>query len=202
MFSGIIADIGTVQELHPSAKDLRMRIGTRLTSSTSLKLGDSIAVNGACLTVTDLPGDGFYADVSAETLSRTNLGQLKLNSPVNLETALTLNTALGGHLVSGHIDAIGVITEISSIGQSVQLSITAPLSIFKYIAAKGSITVDGVSLTVNTVNEPVFTVNIIPHTLENTIFKDYRKGTQVNLETDLIARYIERLLPSGLGQTK
>jgi riboflavin synthase len=199
MFSGIITDIGTVQELHLQAQDLRLRIRARLATAENLKPGDSVAVNGVCLTVTDLPGDGFYADVSAETLQRTNLGALKLNHSVNLETALTLNAVVGGHLVSGHVDGIGLVKEVNQAGQSVQLAIAPPSSICKYIASKGSITVDGVSLTVNEVDDQIFTVNIVPHTLEKTILKHYQPGTRVNLEIDLLARYLERLLH---GQTK
>jgi riboflavin synthase len=199
MFSGIITDIGTVQELHLQAQDLRLRIRTRLAASENLNPGDSVAVNGVCLTVTDLPDDGFYADISAETLQCTNLGALKLNYPVNLETALTLNAVVGGHLVSGHVDGVGLIKAVSPAGQSVQFAIAPPSSICKYIASKGSITVDGVSLTVNEVNDQIFTVNIVPHTLEKTILKHYQPGTRVNLEIDLLARYLERLLH---GQTK
>lgn len=196
MFTGIILDIGVIAELDPAGSDMRMQIKTDRLPLQKLSSGDSVAVNGVCLTVVSLPGDGFCADVSAETLRCTTLGSLRVGSRVNLETALTSATALGGHLVSGHVDGIGQIREFAPEGRSVKYEIGVPSELSRYIAHKGSITVDGVSLTVNEVGTDFFTVNIIPHTLEQTVFGDYRTGTPVNIEVDIIARYLERLIAS------
>ena len=194
MFTGIIQAIGEVQRLEPRGGDLRLHLHTGKLDLTGVQLGDSIAVNGVCLTAIDLPGNGFAADVSRETLSLTSLGGLKAGSRVNLETALTLATPLGGHLVSGHVDGLGEVLERSDDARSVRFRIQAPAELARYIAHKGSICVDGTSLTVNTVNGRSFELNIVPHTLQETIMGDYRAGTRVNLEVDLIARYLERLL--------
>jgi riboflavin synthase len=147
-----------------------------------------------CLTVVQLPGDGFWADVSGETLSRTTLGQLRPGSPVNLETALTLQTPLGGHLVSGHVDGLGQVTRCYNDGRSLRVEIKAPDELAKYIAAKGSICVDGISLTVNHVAGARFGLNIVPHTAAMTTWKHLQVGQSVNLEVDVVARYLERLL--------
>jgi riboflavin synthase len=157
-------------------------------------VGDSIAVNGVCLTAVELPGDGFVADVSRETLSLTGLGQLEPGGRVNLEKALTLATRLGGHLVSGHVDGLGKVVERHDDARSVRFAIDAPPELARYIAHKGSITVDGVSLTVNAVDGRRFELNIVPHTLQETIMGDYAAGRRVNLEVDLVARNLERLL--------
>ena len=159
-----------------------------------MALGDSIAVSGVCLTVVELAGRRFFADVSGETLRRTSLGGLGVGDAVNLEKALTLATRLGGHLVSGHVDGIGSVTARRQDSRSVQFTIQAPDELARYIAVKGSICVDGVSLTVNAVSGASFELNIVPHTLEETTIEGYRVGRQVNLEVDLIARYLERLL--------
>lgn len=194
MFTGIIQAVGEVRTLEPRGGDLRLRIGTGGLDLSDVALGDSIAVNGVCLTAVELPGDGFAADVSNETLSLTSLGGLKPGSPVNLEKALTLQTRLGGHLVSGHVDGLGEVIERHDDARSVRFRIRAPRDLARYIAHKGSITVDGTSLTVNGVSGDVFDLNIVPHTLRETIMSDYRPGRQVNLEVDLVARYLERLL--------
>lgn len=194
MFTGIIVDIGIVAEMRPLGTDRRLRVRTKL--AAELQLGGSISVNGVCLTVTDLSDVDFTADVSAETLRCTTLGGLRAEDAVNLEPAMTAQTALGGHFVSGHVDAAGQVTAIQPEGRSFRYTFSVPESLSRYIAAKGSITVDGVSLTVNRADARSFEVNIVPHTLERTVFRHYRPGTPVNLEVDLLARYLERLLES------
>ena len=194
MFTGIIQAIGTVARLEQRGGDVRLRINTGKLALEGVNLGDSIAANGVCLTAIELPGDGFAADVSRETLSLTTLGGLRSGSPVNLEKALTLSTPLGGHLVSGHVDGLGRVLERQDDARSVRLRMEAPEDLARYIASKGSICVDGTSLTVNDVAGRVFGLNIVPHTLQETIIDGYQAGTAVNLEVDLIARYLERLL--------
>ena len=194
MFTGIIQAIGEVRSMEKRSGDMRLRIATGKLDLGDVELGDSIAVNGVCLTAVELPGDGFAADVSNETLSLTSLGELKLGSPVNLEKALTLQTRLGGHLVSGHVDGLGEILERGEDARSVRFRVRAPAELARYIAHKGSITVDGTSLTVNAVEGDVFTLNIVPHTLQETIMSGYHTGSRVNLEVDLVARYLERLV--------
>lgn len=194
MFTGIIQSVGQVSALEPKGDDLRVRIQTGKLELDNVQLGDSIAVNGVCLTVIDLPGDGFWADVSGETIKRTGFASIQVGSRTNLEKALTPNTHLGGHLVSGHVDGVGEVTQRYNDGRSVRFHIKAPDELAKYIAEKGSITVDGISLTVNAVNGAEFELNIVPHTLQETTMGDFVVGTRVNLEVDIIARYLERLL--------
>lgn len=194
MFTGIITAVGTVVALQPQNGDLRLRIATGKLDLSDVRLGDSIAVSGVCLTATELPGDGFWADVSRETLEHTTLSAAKAGVRVNLEKALTPTTRLGGHLVSGHVDGIGKITDWRPDGRSWRLRIQAPDALARYIAAKGSICIDGVSLTVNRVDGAAFELNIVPHTLAETTLGDFQPGRLVNLEVDLIARYLERLL--------
>lgn len=194
MFTGIIEAVGQVAELRQRGGDVRLHVRTGKLDLGDVAQGDSIAVNGVCLTAVELPGDGFVADVSRETLSLTSLGQLEPGSRVNLEKALTLATRLGGHLVSGHVDGLGCVIERHDDARSVRFTIEAPPDLARYIAHKGSITVDGVSLTVNAVNGRRFELNIVPHTLQETIMGGYAAGRRVNLEVDLVARYLERLL--------
>lgn len=194
MFTGIIQAIGNIADKEPKGSDMRLHITTGKLDLTDVQLGDSIAVNGVCLTAVELPGDGFWADVSGETLNRTGLGSLESSHPVNLEKALTPTTRLGGHLVSGHVDGVGTVTERVDDGRSVRFRIKVPDELAKYIAEKGSLCVDGISLTVNAVKGAEFDLNIVPHTLKETIMSTYKVGTCVNLEVDLIARYLERLL--------
>lgn len=194
MFTGIIQALGSVQDLQPRGGDLRLTIHTGKLDLSDVALGDSIAVNGVCLTAIRLTEQSFAADVSRETLNLTSLGQLARGSKVNLEKALTLATRLGGHLVSGHVDGLGEILNRHDDARSVRFSVRAPDNLAKYIAMKGSICVDGTSLTVNKVDGAVFELNIIPHTLQETIMGQYQAGTRVNLEVDLLARYLERLL--------
>ena len=210
MFTGIIQAVGTIAALENRGGDMRIGIATGKLPMEDVGLGDSIAVSGVCLTVIELSGSGFVADVSGETLRRTILGRLAVNDRVNLEKALTLQTRLGGHLVSGHVDGIGTVSARGEDSRSVQFTIRAPDELACYIAAKGSICVDGVSLTVNAVNGAEFSLNIVPHTLDETTLKAYRPGREVNLEVDLVARYLERLLQgaaaarpgSGQGLTR
>ncbi len=194
MFTGIIQALGTVGRLQAVGGDMRLTIHTGKLDMSDVQLGDSIAINGVCLTAVALTDSSFSADVSAETLSLTSLGQLGQGSQVNLEKALTLNTRLGGHLVSGHVDGLGEVVSRHDDARSVRFSLRAPDNLAKYIATKGSICVDGTSLTVNRVEGAVFELNIIPHTLQETVMGSYRAGSKVNLEVDVIARYLERLL--------
>lgn len=194
MFTGIIQSVGQIQRLEPRGGDVRLLIGTGRLPLDGVMPGDSIAVNGVCLTAVELTGQGFAADVSRETLDLTTLGALAPGSRVNLEKALTLATPLGGHLVSGHVDGVGTLLERHEDARSWRLRIQAPDELARYIAHKGSICVDGVSLTVNRVDGAAFELNIVPHTIQETIIGDYRSGARLNLEVDLIARYLERLL--------
>lgn len=194
MFTGIIQSIGKISQIQPKGGDFRLVIETGKLPLVGAQLGDSIAVSGVCLTAIEL-GDGrFSADVSRETLSRTTLGNLKPGSRVNLELALTPTTRLGGHIVSGHVDGVGEVVQRSADARSVRFVIEAPANLAKYIAEKGSICVDGVSLTVNSVDGKRFDLNIVPHTLAETTIEEYQPGRKVNLEVDLLARYLERLL--------
>ena len=194
MFTGIIESIGKIAKMEKRGGDVRLHIATGRLDLSDVALGDSIAVNGVCLTAVVLPGDGFVADVSNETLSLTSLGQLNTGSPVNLEKALTMSTRLGGHLVSGHVDGLGEVVAKSEDARSIRFTVKAPDELAKYIAHKGSITVDGTSLTVNAVKGAEFELNIVPHTAQETIMSEYEVGRKVNLEVDLVARYLERLL--------
>ncbi|MDP4651063.1 MAG: riboflavin synthase [Haliea sp.] len=194
MFTGIIQAVGSIATLQPSGGDLRLRVHTGKLDLSDVGLGDSIATNGVCLTVTELPGDGYWADVSRETLDFTTLGGLKPGSRVNLEKALTPASRLGGHIVSGHIDGVGEVVSAVEDGRSWRYVMRAPDGLAKYIAHKGSICVDGTSLTVNVVNGAEFELNIIPQTRAETVFAEYRPGSHVNLEVDVIARYLERLV--------
>lgn len=208
MFTGIIQSVGSIASIESKGTDSRVRIHTGKLPLDDVAPGDSIAVNGVCLTAVELPGDGFWADVSGETLSRTTFADIRQGSRVNLEKALTPTTHLGGHLVSGHVDGIGEVIERSDAGRSVKFRIRAPFELARYIATKGSICVDGISLTVNAVDGSIFDLNIVPHTLVETTMDDYQTGSRVNLEVDVIARYLERLLlgdkaaQSGQGITE
>ena len=194
MFTGIIQSIGEIAAIKPKGDDARVRILTNKLDLADVQLGDSIAVNGVCLTAVELPGDGFWADVSAETLSCTTFKSLTVGTKANLEKALTPTTRLGGHLVSGHVDGVGKVVERFNDGRSVRFHIQTPDEMAKYIAEKGSVCVDGISLTVNAVKGAVFELNIVPHTLQETTMGKFKVGTEVNLEVDIIARYLERLI--------
>lgn len=200
MFTGIIQAIGRINRLEPTGSDIRLTVDTGELPMQDTELGDSIAVNGVCLTAIVLTEQGFTADVSGETLKKTSLGKVKPGSAVNLEKALTLSTPLGGHIVSGHVDCLGQLEAMDSDGRSIRYQFSVPDEIAHYIAEKGSVTIDGTSLTVNEVENSRFGVNIVPHTRDNTIFQHYQIGTQVNIEVDIIARYLERLLMRRSGE--
>ncbi len=194
MFTGIILAIGKIAAIQPKGGDVRLKIDTGKLPLADAALGDSIAVNGVCLTAVELSSDYFCADVSNETLSCTTLNNATVGTPVNLELALTPTTRLGGHIVSGHVDGIGTIVEKKNDGRSIRFQFKAPDNLAKYIAEKGSICINGISLTVNTVDGGLFSVNIVPHTLQETTLGTAEVGNQVNLEVDLLARYMERLM--------
>ena len=193
MFSGIIADVGTITRAEDRSGGLRLSVGTHALGMDDVRLGDSIAVNGVCLTVVAIDTSAFTVDVSRETLNCT-VGLETWGARVNLEKALRLVDRLGGHLVSGHVDGVGEVTEFTDLGESWKLVVRAPQVLAKYIAVKGSITINGVSLTVNEVDGTVFNINLIPHTLAVTTLNELKAGSKVNLEIDLIARYVERML--------
>lgn len=192
MFTGIVTDLGRVRGVIRRG-DARFEIETHFDMAT-VAIGASIACSGACLTVVEKGEGWFAADVSAETLSRTTLGDWKVGSPVNLERPLTVADELGGHMVSGHVDGVGTLRAVRPEGDSKRFTFAAPAELMRYIASKGSISVDGVSLTVNEIDATSFGVNVIPHTQAQTTFGDMVQGTRVNLEIDLVARYVARLL--------
>lgn len=194
MFTGIIEALGSVADLQLRGGEWRLTVSSPALDFSDVVLGDSIAVNGVCLTVTRLGHAQFEADVSNETMQLTTLHGLTKGSKLNLEKALTPTKRLGGHIVSGHVDGVGELIDRRPDGASVRMDFRAPTELAKYIAQKGSICIDGTSLTVNTVKGATFSVNIIPHTQAQTIIQDYRPGQKVNLEVDLIARYLERLM--------
>lgn len=202
MFTGIIQALGRIGALEARGAGLRLFVSTGALDLADVALGDSIAVNGVCLSVVELRGDGFGADVSQETLSCTTLGACKAGDAVNLEKALLPTTRLGGHLVSGHVDGVGRVEEVRPAGECRVLRISVPPTLGRYLAAKGSVCVDGASLTVNAVGAADFEINIIPHTLEHTVIAGYRRGTAVNIEVDVVARYLERLLRGGAGEDR
>ena len=191
MFTGIIQAVGEITPVQTSSGDIEIDINAEQLSLSDVKIGDSIAINGVCLTVTSLSETHFKADVSKETLTVTT--GLDQKGQVNLEKALRLDDRLGGHLVSGHVDGVGQVVQFDPVNDCWLLAIQSPHAISKYIARKGSICVNGVSLTVNTIEKDVFTINIIPHTLEKTILGTLQVGSQVNLEIDQIARYVDRM---------
>lgn len=194
MFTGIIESVGEITRLETKGGDLQVHVHTGKLDLGDVKLGDSIATNGVCLTAVALPGDGFVADVSAETVRRSSFRNLRVGSPVNLEKALTPTTRLGGHLVSGHVDGVGEILSLTKDARSVHIQVSVPSGLGKYMAEKGSICVDGVSLTINDIEPHCFHLNIVPHTTLETTIPNWNVGTEVNLEVDVIARYLERLL--------
>ncbi len=194
MFTGIIEALGSIAGTERQGGDVRLLVKAAGLDLGAVRLGDSIAVNGVCLTVVALRSDSFAADVSVETLDHTTAGQWVAGTPVNLEQALTPAKRMGGHIVSGHVDGVGEVLARHSDARSERFRLRAPAGLARYIAHKGSITIDGTSLTVNVVDGDEFEINIVPHTLTHTIIGTYQPGTRVNLEVDVIARYLERLL--------
>ena len=194
MFTGIIESVGTIAEIESVGEDRRLLVNSGKLDLDDLKLGDSVAVNGICLTVTKLTGGGFWADVSAETIACSTFATLQRGDHVNLEKALMPTSRLGGHLVSGHVDGVGEVVAKEPVGGSIKLTIKTPVNLTRYIAEKGSITINGISLTVNRVNGELLELNIVPHTQGETTLANFKPGTAVNIEVDQIARYLERLL--------
>jgi len=194
VFTGIVVDVGTVKAQEPRGGDVRMVIGLDRIDPAGLHIGDSVCVQGCCLTVTELIARAFAADVSRETLSLTTLGDLAVGSAVNLEPSLKAGDALGGHLVSGHVDGVAEVASVAGDARSTRVRITVPEHLARYIARKGSVAIDGVSLTVNDVEGATFGINLIPHTQQVTTLGRLKPGTCVNLEVDQVARYVERLL--------
>lgn len=194
MFTGLIQSIGRVAALQPRGGDLRIVIDAGSLDLSSTQAGDSIAVSGVCLTALEPHAGGFAADVSNETLACTTLGRLRVGDPVNLERSLTLATPLGGHFVSGHVDGVGRVLSIADDGRSQRWVFEVPEDLRRYIASKGSVAVNGVSLTVNELTPTGFGVNLIPHTLAHTSFGTMAVGDAINIEIDLLARYVERLM--------
>ena len=196
MFTGIIEEVGEIIALEQCKGDIKLRVKTNQLNVSKIQLGDSIATNGVCLTVARLCQDGYESDVSSETLSVTSIENWSIGTKVNLERSLTIDMRLGGHLVLGHVDGIGEVVDRFSDARSERFRLRAPAKLAKYIAQKGSITIDGISLTVNKIEKLEFELNIVPYTLEHTAMNTYKKGTRVNLEVDVIARYVERLMQS------
>lgn len=194
MFTGIIESVGYIEKLQPKGDDIRLTVNVGKLDMSDVALGDSIATNGVCLTVVEFSDSHYCADVSPETIKRTGFADYQVGGKVNLEKAMQANARLGGHIVSGHVDGVGVIDSIKTIDRWLEVWIKAPDSLAKYIAEKGSITIDGVSLTVNDVEGAKFMLTLIPHTIEETIIGNYEVGAKVNIEVDLIARYLERLM--------
>jgi len=193
MFTGIIQAKGCIDKIEAVGGDKRLLINVANLPMADVELGASIAINGVCLTAVEFVEQGFWTDVSVETLTHTTLGDLDVGSSINLEKSLTPSSSLGGHWVSGHVDGVGEVVERYEDARSIRFAIKSPQEFAKYIAQKGSICVDGTSLTVNAVDGAVFELNIIPHTLQETLFGTYQLGSKVNLEVDVIARYLERM---------
>lgn len=201
MFTGLVETTGTVDRLSPRGPGVELVVRSSRTMISELSLGESVAVDGACLTVTKWGGERFTVEASAETMSKTTLGERRVGDQVHLERALRLGDRLGGHWVTGHIDGVGTLRSKSNLGEAVQLWFDAPHTISKYLVTKGSIAIDGASLTVNELDDRGFSVVLIPHTLELLTLNHKRSGSSVNLEADILGKYVERLLTVGIGQS-
>ena len=194
MFTGIIQTIGNISKIDSNGPDSRIVFKAGRMKLDDVEIGDSISVNGVCLSITEKMKDSFSSDLSSETLSLTTFIEMRANSKVNLEKAMSFSSRVNGHLIAGHVDGVGVIKEMKNDGRSILILIEFPEELDKYISKKGSIAVDGVSLTINGTKENTFSINIIPHTLSGSIISEYNIGTKVNIEVDLIARYLEKLV--------
>ena len=194
MFTGIIQAIGNISKIDSNGPDSRIVFKAGRMKLDDVKIGDSVSVNGVCLSITEKTKDSFSSDLSSETLSLTTFIEMRANSKVNLEKAMNFSSRVNGHLIAGHVDGVGVIKEMKNDGRSILILIEFPEELDKYISKKGSIAVDGVSLTINGTKENTFSINIIPHTLSGSIISEYNIGTKVNIEVDLIARYLEKLV--------
>ena len=193
MFTGILEAVGKIEARSQEKGEWRLKFFTGDLDLSDVKIGDSIAVSGCCLTVVEKHATAFLADVSNETMRCTSLGTLEIGSAVNLEKAMLATDRFGGHIVSGHVDGVGHLIKVENEGQSIKMTFKIPSNLSKYVAAKGSICVDGTSLTVNEANDDYFAVNLIPHTQDETVSGSYQIGDSVNLEVDIIARYLERM---------
>ncbi|WCE30380.1 riboflavin synthase [Vibrio sp. SCSIO 43137] len=200
MFTGIIEATGTLAAITPKGEDISITVNSGKLDMSDVKLGDSIATNGVCLTVVQFSENSYSADLSLETLKLTGFDSANVGDPVNLEKAMLPTTRFGGHIVSGHVDGVGVIAERHQVGRAVEYWIDMPEEISRYVAYKGSITVDGISLTVNDLRENAFKLTIVPHTSEETTIDTFQVGKKVNLEVDVLARYMERLLQGNSGK--
>lgn len=200
MFTGIIEAVGTLTAITPKGEDISVTVEAGKLDMSDVKLGDSIATNGVCLTVVDCSSTSYTADLSLETLNKTGFTDYQVGSKVNLEKAMLPTTRFGGHIVSGHVDGVGEIVERNQVGRAIEFWVSMPQELSKYLAEKGSITVDGISLTVNALRKNAFKLTIVPHTGDETTIKDFHVGRKVNLEVDVLARYMERLLTSQSSQ--
>ncbi|WDE06466.1 riboflavin synthase [Thalassomonas viridans] len=200
MFTGIIEATGRISAINVNSQGARVVVQSNTLDMGDVRLGDSIATNGVCLTVVAFDSQSFSADASSETLARTGFTDYRVGTAVNLEKAMLASTRFGGHMVSGHVDALTQVLSIEDKGNSIDYWLAMPADLAPYIAEKGSVTIDGVSLTVNGLAEDSFRITIVPHTRQETIIKSYQPGTRVNLEVDLIARYLERLLLARSGK--
>ncbi|MEF1288905.1 riboflavin synthase [Vibrio sp. M260118] len=200
MFTGIVEAVGTLTAITPKGEDISVTVEVGKLDMSDVKLGDSIATNGVCLTVVDYSATSYSADLSLETLKKTGFADYQAGDKVNLEKAMLPTTRFGGHIVSGHVDGVGEIVERNMVGRAIEFWVEMPAEIAKYVAEKGSITVDGISLTVNDLRKNAFKLTIVPHTGEETTIADFHVGRRVNLEVDVLARYMERLLTSQQEQ--
>ncbi|KOO14597.1 riboflavin synthase [Vibrio ouci] len=200
MFTGIVEAVGTLTAITPKGEDISVTVEVGKLDMSDVKLGDSIATNGVCLTVVDFSSTSYTADLSIETLQKTGFTDYQAGDKVNLEKAMLPTTRFGGHIVSGHVDGVGEIVERNMVGRAIEFWVSMPEEIAKYVAEKGSITVDGISLTVNDLRKNAFKLTIVPHTGEETTIADFHVGRKVNLEVDVLARYMERLLTSQREQ--
>lgn len=200
MFTGIIEAVGTLTSITPRGEDISVTVEVGKLDMSDVKLGDSIATNGVCLTVVDFNSTSYSADLSLETLNKTSFTGYQVGTKVNLEKAMLPTTRFGGHIVSGHVDGVGEIVERNQVGRAIEFWVSMPSELSKYVAEKGSITLDGISLTVNGLRKNAFKLTIVPHTGEETTISDFHVGRKVNLEVDVLARYMERLLNQQSSQ--